>query len=587
MKLRGALFALSGLCGIFLPVWATRSNIRERVSRRIPPSHTVHERHAPRNLEGWVKRELVDSEATVPVRIGLKQSNVDAGHDLLMDIQWIQFDAPAHEVEDLLHTRYYTFENLETGVTNIACSEYHVPHNVSHHIDYITPGIKLMSGGFDEKITKRMAAQYQLPNGSKNRKGNTLGIFKALSQHYGQEDLDNYWKYIAPWVPHGTHPKLKAINGAYGPTDDISKAGEEADLDFQVAIPLIWPQKTILFQTDDEWYQKDQLRADSKYPGFFNSVLPFPAFFDAIDESYCHLNAFNMTGNCATNACRDPIYPNPNAPPSQGGYQGPLMCGRYPPTNVISISYSGTEHSWPANYMRRQCLEVMKLALQGVTVVESSGDFGVGGKRFEPQAGCLGEAKDVFSPRVMGNCPYVLSVGATALVEPEYADPDAEVKLLEVAAESFSSGGGFSNVFERPKWQDRHVKEYLVRANVSDLGYDGAGGLGFDSLRPPPGRGKLFNKLGRGYPDVAAIGENFRVVLRGYPNRMRGTSVSTPVWASILTLVNEERLAAGKSTVGFVHQVLVFTDITSGSNPGCGGDGFKVKEGWDPVTGLG
>jgi tripeptidyl-peptidase-1 len=31
----------------------------------------------------------------------------------------------------------------------------------------------------------------------------------------------------------------------------------------------------------------------------------------------------------------------------------------------------------------------------------------------------------------------------------------------------------------------------------------------------------------------------------------------------------------------------VFTDITTGSNPGCGGDGFQVKEGWDPVTGLG
>ncbi|KAK3299682.1 peptidase S8/S53 domain-containing protein [Chaetomium fimeti] len=702
MKLHNALFGISSLCGLFLPTSAARVNSRDRYARSVPTSHTVHERHVQNNLEGWVKRDLVDSEATVPVRIGLKQSNVDAGHDLLMNIsnpkspnygkhlsrrevidlfapeshavekvkrwlassgveerrlsqspnkQWIQFDAPAREVEDLLHTRYYTFENLETGVQNIACSEYHVPHNVSHHIDYITPGIKLMSGGYDEKITNRMVgrrsltgdlhggrkggkghgrgkgngkgkgkgkciprppvdpvdddsvfkvtgpcseeitphcirAQYQLPNGTKAKKGNELGVFQSLSQHYSQEDLDNYWKHISPWVPPGTHPKLKSINGAYGPTNDTSKAGEEADLDFQVAIPLIWPQKSILFQTDDEWYQKDQLRPESKYPGFFNT------FFDAIDESYCHLTAYNMTGNCASPACRDPEYPNPNASPSQGGYQGALMCGRYPPTNVISISYSGTEHSWPAAYMRRQCLEVLKLALQGVTVVESSGDYGVGGKRFEPQAGCLGERKDVFSPRVMGNCPYVLSVGATTLVEPEYADPDAEVKLLEVAAESFSSGGGFSNVFERPAWQDRHVSEYLAKANVSDLGYEGGGGLGFESLRPPPGRGKLFNKLGRGYPDVAAIGENFRVVLRGYPNRMHGTSVSTPVWASILTLVNEERLAAGKSTVGFVHQVLyehpeVFTDITTGSNPGCGGDGFKVKEGWDPVTGLG
>jgi tripeptidyl-peptidase-1 len=34
-----------------------------------------------------VKRELVDAEMTVPVRIGLRQSNVDAGHELLMDVQ--------------------------------------------------------------------------------------------------------------------------------------------------------------------------------------------------------------------------------------------------------------------------------------------------------------------------------------------------------------------------------------------------------------------------------------------------------------------------------------------------------------------
>jgi tripeptidyl-peptidase-1 len=86
MQLRSALFAISGLCGFFLPVSGARVNNRDRFSRSIPPSYTVHERHAQSNLEGWVKRELVDSEATVPVRIGLQQSNVDAGHDLLMDM---------------------------------------------------------------------------------------------------------------------------------------------------------------------------------------------------------------------------------------------------------------------------------------------------------------------------------------------------------------------------------------------------------------------------------------------------------------------------------------------------------------------
>ncbi|KAL2177315.1 peptidase S8/S53 domain-containing protein [Thermothelomyces heterothallicus CBS 202.75] len=725
MRIRHALVGIARLCCLLGTASGAQISSRDMFSRRVvPPSHTLHERHEAGNIEGWVKRGLADAESTVPVRIGLKQSNVDAAHDLLMDIsdprspnygkhlsrsevedlfaprersvaqvkrwlasagvdegrisqsankQWIQFDAPVYELEKLLLTRYHMFENLETGVQNIACSEYHVPREVSHHIDYITPGIKLMAGGREEKMVRWrkvdrrslvaglasqgregahgmghggggrgggskekdkaglpddpvvddspfrvtgpcsaeitpncIRAQYQLPNGTRAARGNELGIFQGLGQHYSQEDLDNYWKYVAPWVPRGTHPELRSINGALGPANDTLRAGEEADLDFQIAIPLIWPQRTVLFQTDDEWYQQDQQRADTKYPGFFNT------FFDAIDGSYCHMTAFNMTGNCVTAECRDPEYPNANATPGQGGYAGALMCGRHRPTSVVSVSYSGTEDSWPASYTRRQCLEVLKLALQGVTVVESSGDFGVGGRRFDPRGGCLGPDRAVFSPRVMANCPYVLSVGATALVEPEQQQQQQqhavragtgtgtgtgtgngkEPRLVEVAARTFASGGGFSNIFGRPKWQDRHVREYLRKANLSELGYDNAAGVSFDSLRPPPASGKLFNRLGRGYPDVAAAGQNFRVVLRGYPNRMHGTSAAAPVWASILTLINEERRAVGKGPVGFVHQVLyqhpeVFTDITAGSNPGCGTDGFPVKEGWDPVTGLG
>jgi tripeptidyl-peptidase-1 len=56
--------------------------------------------------------------------------------------------------------------------------------------------------------------------------------------------------------------------------------------------------------------------------------------------------------------------------------------------------------------------------------------------------------------------------------------------------------------------------------------------------------------------------------------------------------INEERLAAGKSTVGFVNPVLyanpgILNDVTKGSNPGCGTDGFSAVSGWDPATGLG
>ena len=28
--------------------------------------------------------------------------------------------------------------------------------------------------------------------------GNELGIFQSLNQHYSQQDLNTYWKHIAP-----------------------------------------------------------------------------------------------------------------------------------------------------------------------------------------------------------------------------------------------------------------------------------------------------------------------------------------------------------------------------------------------------
>lgn len=93
-----------------------------------------------------------------------------------------------------------------------------------------------------------------------------------------------YWKYTAPYVPAGTHPELRSINGALGATNMIEEAGEEADLDFQVAIPLVWPQRTVLWQQDDEWYQREQRRAGNKYPGFFNSefLFLFPTIITSI-----------------------------------------------------------------------------------------------------------------------------------------------------------------------------------------------------------------------------------------------------------------------------------------------------------------
>lgn len=55
-------------------------------------------------------------------------------------------------------------------------------------------------------------------------------------------------------------------------------------------------------------------------------------------------------------------------------------------------------------------------------------------------------------------------------------------------------------------------------------------------------RGKRFNKGGRGYFDVLVIGDNYRVVFRGYVDSMSGILVVVLVWVFIFILINEERL---------------------------------------------
>lgn len=63
--------------------------------------------------------------------------------------------------------------------------------------------------------------------------------------------------------------------------------------------------------------------------------------------------------------------------------------------------------------------------------------------------------------------------------------------------------------------------------------------------------------------------------------------------AAMFNRINEERLRAGKSTVGFVNPVLykyqgALNDITVGHNGVCGPNtGFECSVGWDPVTGIG
>ena len=54
-------------------------------------------------------------------------------------------------------------------------------------------------------------------------------------------------------------------------------------------------------------------------------------------------------------------------------------------------------------------------------------------------------------------------------------------------------------------------------------------------------------------------------------------------------MLNDYRISQGMGVLGWVNPWLYgtgwigFTDITEGSNPGCGTPGFSATVGWDPV----
>lgn len=222
------------------------------------------------------------------------------------------------------------------------------------------------------------------------------------------------------------------------------------------------------------------------------------------------------------------------------------------PPQVLTTSYGSSESDVPIAMAENLCNAYAQLGARGVSILFASGDGGVSG----PQDSLF--CWD-FVPTFPSGCPYLTSVGATTGISPE-------------TAADFSSGG-FSNYWGVPSYQQSAVSGYL-----SYLGDTYSG---------------RYNASGRGYPDVSAQGENFNIVLDQDVESVSGTSCASPTFASVIALLNDELIAAGKSPLGFLNPWLYSTaasslnDVTSGDNPGCFSDGFSATAGWDPVTGLG
>jgi tripeptidyl-peptidase-1 len=244
-------------------------------------------------------------------------------------------------------------------------------------------------------------------------------------------------------------------------------------------------------------------------------------------------------------------------------------------------------------YVQRVNTEFQKIGLRGVSILTASGDSGANG-RTDP--GCtIPQLRAPFP----GSSPYVTSVGATEVVNTTpLANPPplcatagltcisaGTEQAVSFAVSGFASGGGFSNISigDATPYQGDAVKAYLN-----------------SGVALPPA--SYFNAAGRGMPDVAAVGHNCIINQGGAIEPVGGTSCAAPIFAGVISLLNQAVVAKTGKPLGFLNPFLyqaasehpaAFHDVVTGDNKcteeGCSAScqGFLATKGWDPVTGLG
>ncbi|MBI3680673.1 MAG: S8/S53 family peptidase [Acidobacteria bacterium] len=211
---------------------------------------------------------------------------------------------------------------------------------------------------------------------------------------------------------------------------------------------------------------------------------------------------------------------------------------------VISCSWSAHESELAQQAFQTMDTVFQTAVMRGVTICFSSGDDGDG------SLWSKGKPLGVHFP---SSSPHVLACGGTRFVATGRSVRE-EVWDERSANFRLASGGGFSK-FARPSWQ----------AGIH------AGG-----------------RSGRGVPDVAGkadVHAGYEIIVDGQRFTMGGTSAATPMWASLITRINQK---LGRR-VGFINALLyserfgkATNDVVVGNN-----GAFSAGPGWDACTGLG
>lgn len=466
---------------------------------------------------------------------------------------WIKVSLPVHRIESLLDTKYSIYRH-EDGSETVRTPEWSLPVHLHEHIDTIQP-----TNSFFRSTPKAVSLEVNKVGGAYS---------KDVSYHQDPN-------VTSICTPRGVTPLC--MRTLYETIDYIPRSAGKN----KMALANYLGETN---NRSDTYLFLDKFRPEAK-----GAAYTFQ--FDVINngstsQEVVHTN-IDVEGDLDVETMLGVGWPTPLTAYTTGGSPPYIPSnGTTTDTNepyldwlqhvlaqsddtlpqVVSTSYDDEEQTVPPSYAKRVCEDLAQLGARGVSVFYASGDSGVGSS-----GSCItnnGSGAKRFTPEFPSTCPYVTSVGATMDFNPE---------VVAYHSSGFASGGGFSDLFPRPAYQDKAVKAYLKTLGDRDAAY--------------------FNASGRAYPDISAQGSYFATVWNGTETLVSGTSASTPLFAAIIALVNDALIAGGKPTLGFLNPWLykkgyrAFTDITSGSAVGCSeigdGKGFPAVEGWDPVSGFG
>jgi len=275
-------------------------------------------------------------------------------------------------------------------------------------------------------------------------------------------------------------------------------------------------------------------------------------------------------------------------------FQGEEFAIAHYPGSVMSQSFAVTEQSFKSagDSQVAKFDQIYQLAVANhVTVLGSSGDSGttniIGG-----QGGSA--AKPLPFPTVdwPSSDPLVTSAGGTWLQFGWTWNPSSPTDLSFTSTpgsrtevvwnEPFlpaATGGGRSVLFSTPSFQSGISSSVLQGARgIPDLAWNAAVDGGVLVYTSFPGARVGWHIIG-------------------------GTSASSPQLAGLIALVNQERHALGKQSIGYLNPVLytlpasdfndivphTFNSVTIGDNGlfGSGVPGMPTTSGWDLTTGFG